>query len=290
MEGSLGSTVRLEAVEAALKDLHRIVQEVASMPESTERLLKAEFRQELDQLRDEVEKGTTCLENITSGLAQRMELTDASLRDMREVLLSETVAVVDHRLDVATRDSEQSLSRTAELHRIFKDEVMQDLQILRTEMQAHHGSAEVVTLSLERRLEANEQQHSELQQAHQNHSTEANAVFQRLEAAVRECDEQLSGRFEVLEEEQRCRVAQENAFMNRLDAVEQIAGTTFSTHNNHGAHESSHLEMAGQQCRSANQSEETERLWQEIRKTRMELETNCLKRVEAVSQSLWTGD
>merc|ERR1719362_31209 len=174
-------------------------------------------------------------------------------------------------MDEAARDSDQALSRAAEMQTVLKEEVMQDLQILRAEIQTHRGSSEAVTLLLERRLEANEQQHAELQQAHQNHSAEVNAVHQRLEVAVHECDEKLSraGSFNtLLQEEQRCREAQSNALMHRMDAVEQIVGTQLSGHTNLGALESSTIEAAGQASRCAKQSEDMERLWQEMRKTR----------------------
>lgn len=218
------------------------------MPKATEHLVEAEVRQRIGQLWDLFEQRRA---RTMSTLADRVDWTDSRLKEVEEALLSETVAGVNRRWDC-----EQMLAKAVELHNDFKKELMQELQILRNEMQAHRGSPDA--LSLERRLQATEQMLSELHQAHQNHGIEANALRQQLEVAVRKCEEQLSRAdtsFSAL--------LQEN-LAACVEAVEQIFETKLPMHNISAALESSKLEVVGQQCQCTKRSEDIESDWREL--------------------------
>jgi hypothetical protein len=179
-----------------------------------------------------------------SELARKVDLAESRLTNVEGALLSDSA------------NCEQMLAKAVELHDVFKKELLQELQVLRNEMHAHRGGSD--TLSLERRLQATEQMLSELQQAHQRHDIETNALRQQLEVAMRKCEEQLSradSSFSAL--------LQEN-LAACVEAVEQIVDTKLSMHNNSAALESSKLEVVGQQCQCAKQSEDMESHWREM--------------------------
>lgn len=132
------SNSRLEAVEAACNDLRLNVQEVKTIPEATDRILRAELKQEVGRLHDELVLGRTKeeqtaldldrMETTTAELARRVEMAETALREGRQEYVSESVAAVHGRLQVAVRECDQSLSRADELHSSLREEMAHDLE------------------------------------------------------------------------------------------------------------------------------------------------------------------
>mmetsp|Transcript_35519 Transcript_35519/g.70228 ORF Transcript_35519/g.70228 Transcript_35519/m.70228 type:complete len:1231 (-) Transcript_35519:108-3800(-) len=238
------SNSRLEAVEAACHDLRLNVQEVTSIPEATERILKAEIKQEVGRLHDELVLGCAKVdktamdldrvETLTTELTRRVETAEKALQEGRPEYLSEEVAAVHNRLQVAVRECDQSLSRADELHIALKEEMVQELARFRQNLQVEStkldqttldlGRVEATNLQLARRLEEKELRLSEIQQAQQGQNVEASVVRNRLETAMRECDEQLSraDSFKaLLQEEQAVRSAEQTKLLVRVEEVER---------------------------------------------------------------------
>lgn len=239
----LMSAKRLDAVEAACQDLRINIQEVTSVPEATERLLKAELNQVVGQLRDELQLERTKaeqnavdllpIEGTGAELQRRVEETERRMQELQQDHLSETVAVKG-RLEVAVRECDKQLSRADEVQSAFKAELMEEVNQLRDKLQLQLAKVEehvvgmshveAQNLEMSRRLEESDRKLWEVRQAQTGQSAESSSVRSRLEVAVRECQEQI-GQAEalraLLQEEKDRRMSDSSALLMRVEAVEQ---------------------------------------------------------------------
>jgi len=288
------NTARLDAVEAACQDLRHNIQEVTSVPEATERLLKAELSQMVGQLRQELEaeraKATKSSVNLirveaaSVELARRLEITERRFEAFEQDHLTETIAIKG-RLEVAVRECDQHIFRADECQTQMKAEILDEVGRLRDGLvaesaKAEHSrmSTEAAGLELTRRLEESNRRLEQLEHVQQGQGAKSLAMASRLEAALRASDKQFCEastvltRVEALEEVQRA-PGLHSRFQQLEDSLNCIQNTA------RGPEGSSNLKAELQQ--------EIDKLTVELRCTKDELTAVCLSRVEVASAELW---
>lgn len=234
---------RLEAVEASMQDLRTSQRDFASTPEATENLLRAEMKQEVQRLREDL--GAHGMASRGSDdMARRCEELDRRMSELHHMVEASTRGadalqrrcdILENRLEsgAGAKASEDLLQThaafsqesTAQLRNELRKEMLtlrDELERRSTEQHQSMAQMEASSMELQRKQEASERQ---LMEWKQDHLSETVALRGRLEESVGEHHANQVGLGDIKQEvsDERHRRREEMcAVRSRLEALEKL--------------------------------------------------------------------
>lgn len=232
---------RLEAVEASMQDLRTSQRDFASTPEATENLLRAEMKQEVQRLREDL--GGLGLARGSDDMARRCEELDRRMSELHHMVEASVrgADALQCRCDILENRFESGAGAVSEdllqTHAAFsqesttqlRNELRKEMLTLRDELERrsteqHQSMAqmEASRMDLQRKQEASERQ---LMEWKQDHLSETVALRGRLEESVGEHHANQVGLGDIKQEvnDERHRRREEMcAVRSRLEALEKL--------------------------------------------------------------------
>lgn len=232
---------RLEAVEASMQDLRTSQRDFASTPEATENLLRAEMKQEVQRLREDL--GGLGLARGSDDMARRCEELDRRMSELHHMVeasvrgadaLQCRCDILENRFesgagavseDLLQTHAAFSQESTTQLRNELRKEMLtlrDELELRSTEQHQSMAQMEASRMDLQRKQEASERQ---LMEWKQDHLSETVALRGRLEESVGEHHANQVGLGDIKQEvnDERHRRREEMcAVRSRLEALEKL--------------------------------------------------------------------
>lgn len=234
---------RLEAVEASVQDLRTSQRDFASTPEATENLLRAEMKQEVQRLREDLGAFRASRGSDDVILARRCEELDRRMSELHHMVeasvrgadaLQRRCDILENRFETGTGSVSQDLlethaafsqESTAQLRNELRKEMLtlrDELERRSTEQHQSMAQMEASSMELQRKQEASERHFMEWKQ---DHLSETVALRGRLEESVGEHHANQVGLGDIKQEvnDERHRRREEMcAVRSRLEALEKL--------------------------------------------------------------------